>query len=117
MKVLCFSTSKGKIHDFNLFKKSKFHISNHIKLLADSGYQGICSYHKNSKIPIKASKNHKLSAEEKAYNRSLSKKRIYVEHINRCLKRFRILSSRYRNKRRDFRLRVALICGIYNFQN
>ncbi|MEE1282391.1 MAG: IS5/IS1182 family transposase, partial [Acutalibacteraceae bacterium] len=32
------------------------------------------------------------------------------------IKRFKILSSRYRNKRRRFALRVSLICGIYNFQ-
>ncbi len=116
-KVICFSISKGKIHDFNLFKKSRLPILKQIKLLADSGYQGICKYHKNSETPLKASKNHKLSASEKAYNRSISKKRIYIEHINRYLKRFRILSSRYRNKRRNFGLRISLICGIYNFQS
>lgn len=92
-------------------------LPNTIKLLADSGYQGICKIHKNSQTPIKATKNHKLSSEEKAYNKSISKKRIYIEHINRYIKRFRILSSRYRNKRKKFGLRVALICGIYNFQN
>ena len=54
---------------------------------------------------------------EKAYNRNVSKRRIYVEHINRYIKRFKILSSCYRNKIRYFGLRIALICGIYNFQN
>lgn len=67
-------------------------------------------------LHLKASKKHKLSMEEKQYNHTISKKRIYVEHVNRYLKRFRILSSRYRNKRRSFGLRVSLICGIYNFQ-
>ena len=52
--------------------------------------------HKNSTLPVKASKKHKLTAEEKAYNRMISKRRIYIEHINRYIKRFRILSSRYR---------------------
>ena len=55
--------------------------------------------------------------EEKQYNHTISKKRIYVEHVNRYLKIFRLLSSRYRNKRRSFALRVFLICGIYNFQH
>jgi len=116
MKVICFDISKGKTHDFNLFKKSKLKFFNTTKIIADSGYQGICSLHKNSEIPIKSSKNHKLSAEEKLYNRCVSKKRIYIEHINRYIKRFKILSSRYRNKRRKSGLRVSLICGIYNFQ-
>lgn len=117
MKVICLSISSGKIHDFNLFKQSKLFMPKQIKILADSGYQGICNYHSNSETPIKSSKKHKLSKEEKAYNHNLSKRRIYVEHINRYLKRFRILSSRYRNKRRRFGLRCSLICGIYNFQN
>lgn len=117
LKVICFSVSKGRTHDFNLFKNSRLPILKHAKILADSGYQGITKYHKNSETPIKASKKHKLSMEEKQYNHTISKKRIYVEHVNRYLKRFRILSSRYRNKRRSFGLRVSLICGIYNFQH
>ncbi|HEY9907692.1 MAG TPA: IS5/IS1182 family transposase, partial [Thermosynechococcaceae cyanobacterium] len=35
---------------------------------------------------------------------------------NRCLKIFRILSERYRNRRRRFGLRFNLIAGIYNFE-
>ena len=80
MKVICFSVSKGKVHDFNLFKNSRLPILKNAKILADSGYQGIVKYHKNSETPIKASKKHKLSKEEKAYNHSISKKRIYIEH-------------------------------------
>ena len=34
-----------------------------------------------------------------------------IEYINRCPKRFRILPSRYRNKRRKFAQRTALIAG------
>lgn len=116
MSIICIFIADGKNHDFNMFKNSKFKFAEFIKILADSGFQGICDYHKNSLIPFKSSKNHKLSSDEKAFNKALSKKRIYIEHINRYIKRFRILSSRYRNKRKKFALRVSLICGIYNFQ-
>ena len=116
MKILCIYISTGKTHDFQLFKNSHLTIPEYIKLLADSGYQGICHYHQNSEIPIKSSKKHPLSEEEKQYNHELSKRRIYIEHINCFLKRFRILSSKYRNRRKRFALRVSLICGIYNFQ-
>ncbi|MGN0470346.1 MAG: transposase [Acutalibacteraceae bacterium] len=57
LKVICFSVSKGKTYDFNLFKNSRLPILKHAKILADSGYQGINKYHKNSETPIKASKN------------------------------------------------------------
>ena len=115
--ILCISISKGKVHDFFLFKRSKVHFLPHINILADKGYQGISKLHSNSTTPIKASKNHKLSNDEKLFNSNLSKKRIHIEHINRYIKRFRILSGRYRNKRKKFGLRASLICGIYNFQH
>lgn len=117
MDVICIAVSTGKKHDFKLFKDSKLHFQNETELIVDKGYQGIFKLHNNSKIPFKAAKNHKLTKEEKSFNSEISKKRIYIEHINRYIKRFRILSSRCRNKRKKFGLRAALICGIYNFQH
>jgi hypothetical protein len=46
-------------------------ISNSIPLDADLGYLGIEDYHSNSFIPIKSSKNHQLTEDEKAYNKEL----------------------------------------------
>ncbi len=117
MDVICIAVSTGKKHDFNLFKDSKLHFFNHTEIIADKGYQGISKCHINSTVPIKKSKKHKLTSEEKPFNSNVSKRRIYIEHINRYLKRFRIMSSRYRNKRRKFGLRASLLCGIYNFQH
>ena len=114
--IICCAFAPGSVHDFELFKQSELPSSDLIKIVADSGYQGINKYFKCSLIPVKASKKHPLTPEEKQYNRELAQTRIYVEHTNRYLKRFRILSSRYRNKLRDFDKRVSLIAGIYNFQ-
>ena len=94
----------------------KLPLQQETQILADKGYQGIQKIHANSLIPIKATKTHKLTHEEKAFNSALSKRRILVEHVNRYLKRFRILSSRYRNKQKRFGLRFSLIAGFYNFQ-
>lgn len=116
LKILCISFSEGKKHDFKLFKDSALHFSKDILILADTGYLGITKIHTNSQIPKKSSKKHRLTLDEKAYNSAISKRRIYIEHINRYIKRFKILSSCYRNKRKRFTLRVSLICGIYNFQ-
>jgi hypothetical protein len=44
----------------------------------------------------------------------LARKRIVIEHIFRKLKVFRILSERYRNRRKRFALRFNLIAAIYN---
>ena len=117
LDVLCIFVGKGSQHDFRIFQNSKVHILSRIWAYTDKAYQGLTKLHGSSLIPIKATKNHKLSPEEKKYNSIISKLRIYIEHINRYIKRFRILSSRYRNRRKRFGLRVSLICGIYNFQH
>lgn len=115
--ILSIAFSKGKTHDFKLFKDSLSGIREDILIIADKGYTGIFDIHFNSLIPIKETKNHKLTDTERAFNSALSKRRIFIEHINQYIKRFRILSSRYRNKRRRFVLRSSLICAIYNFQH
>jgi hypothetical protein len=38
---LCTAHSKGKEHDFKLFKRSQTHLAPTIKCLGDKGYQGI----------------------------------------------------------------------------
>jgi len=55
-----------------------------------------------------------LSSVEKQYNQELAKQRIFVEHVIRCLKVFRILAQPYRNRRRRFGLRFNLIAALYN---
>ncbi|MBI2759205.1 MAG: hypothetical protein HYX49_11075 [Chloroflexi bacterium] len=46
----------------------------------------------------------------------MAHKRILIEHVFRKLKVFRILSERYRNRRKKFTLRFNLIAAIYNLQ-
>ena len=84
--------------------------------VGDSGFQGMVGLHKNSRTPKKRSKGRRLSQQEKAANRELARERIVVEHIIGCLKVFRILSERYRNRRRRFGLRFNLIAAIYNYE-
>ena len=82
--------------------------------LADAGYQGLTELHANSQTPKKKSKHHPLTPEQKSANRDLARQRIFVEHVIRKIKIFRILSERYRNRRRRFGLRFNLIASLYN---
>jgi hypothetical protein len=115
-EIICTAFSNGKMHDFNLFKKSKIGMKKELELLADKGYQGIKKSHANSRTPLKKTKKKKLTKSEKVLNRELAKSRIIIENIHRSLKIFRILSGRYRNRRRRFGLRFNLIAGIYNYE-
>ena len=113
-KILCVATSLGKTHDFALFKSSRLAVAPHIKLLADTGYQGVDRLHPNSQTPHKKSQHHPLTPQQKQHNQELASRRVAVEHALRFLKRFRILSSTYRNRRKRFALRLNLIAAIAN---
>jgi IS5 family transposase len=115
-EIICVAVREGKVHDFRIWKESQIGIVKKIELLADKGYQGVGKIHDNSRTPIKKPKGKSLSEEQKKFNQQLAKERIVVEHVHRKLKIFRILSSRYRNRRRRFGLRLNLIAGIYNYE-
>lgn len=57
-----------------------------------------------------------LNREDKKSNQELAKVRVVGEHVNRKLKIFKILSDRYRNRRKRFALRFNLIAGLYNYE-
>ena len=112
LRILSVSFSHGSVHDFRLFCRSRVHFSKDVLLIADKGYIGMDKIHGNSLVPKKSTKKHKLTKEDKKYNSIISRRRIYIEHVNRHIK----MSTRYRNKRRKFALRFSLICAIYNFE-
>ena len=87
-----------------------------ILLVGDKGFQGIIDLHANSIIPFKKPRKSELTDEKKRFNSKLSKFRIFIEHVNRRIKRFKILQYRYRNKQQKHLLRISLICGIYNYE-
>ena len=115
-RIVATAYAPGRVHDFTLFKSSRVEFSLETLCLADSGYQGLQRLHKTSRLPKKKSKHHPLTKEEKDGNRDLSRKRILVEHVIGRLKVFRLLSGRYRNRRKRFGLRFTLIAAIYNLE-
>ena len=115
-KIICIYEGKGAIHDFELYRQSGIHMNKFILLVGDKGFQGIVDIHGNSITPFKKPRKGNLTEEQKQFNSKLSKFRIFIEHVNRRIKRFKILQMRYRNKQRKHLLRVSLICGIYNHE-
>lgn len=115
-EIICTFFGQGGSHDFKIFKLSKLKIRKELICLGDKGYQGIKKYHNKSLTPKKKPKNSRLSQKDKRQNQQLARQRIIIEHINRKLKIFRILSEKYRNRRRRFGLRFNLIAGLYNYE-
>ena len=115
-KILCVAQAAGRRHDFRLFKQSQTAIHPTIIAQVDTGYQGLQKIHPNTEIPKKRSKKNPLTKQDKQENNRISASRVLVENIIRCIKIFRILAEKYRNRRKRYALRLNLIAGIYNFQ-
>lgn len=107
---------KGKTHDYKLFQKSAVKLGKDVKLRVDLGYWGLQNCSEKVILPLKNSKLHQLSKAEKQLNRALARMRVKVENLIRRLKIFRILSERYRHRRKRFGLRFNLIAGLHNYE-
>ena len=106
------------MHDFKLYEISIGEkVLECIEVGGDLGYVGILKFHRNSCLHKKKPKGGVLTFEEKVENRRLARIRILIEHLNAKIKVFKIVVNRYRNRRKRFGLRVALICGVINFEN
>lgn len=115
-QVICTNFANGRKHDFRLFKESKMLIHHKVKVITDTGYQGIQKMHNNSELPKKRNKKNPLTKNDKTNNRRLAIERVLNENVISMLKRFKIISDKYRNRRKRFGLRFNLIAGIYNFE-
>jgi transposase len=102
-------------HDFKLFKKSRLPIREETIVCVDTGYLGLANLHKNIEMPKKKTKLNPLTKDDKLANKEKSSKRIPVEHINAKIKAFKIVATKYRNRRKRFGLRFNLICALINF--
>ena len=115
-QILCIACGRGRVHDFRLLKESKVRLLSAIECLADKGYQGLHRWHGCCRTPHKKPSKARLTSQQRQYNRQLARARVVIEHINRCLKIFRLVAGPYRNRRKRFALRLNLIAGLYNFE-
>ena len=72
LEILSLCTSRGAVHDFELFKRNLDQIPTGA-FIADKGYQGNLSVYPNSLLPLKA-KRCKLDPELKIYNQEINKR-------------------------------------------
>ena len=77
-QILSSCSSRGAVHDFELFKRNLNQIPSGAFVLADKGYQGIYTLYPNSLLPLKAKIRCKLDPELKNYNHEIHKRRIGI---------------------------------------
>lgn len=89
-----------------------------VQVNLDRGYEGAEKRYPNNTIykPKRAQRNHPLTLFEKLYNHIINKTRILVEHVIGRLKKFRIMSDLYRNRRSAHSGYFAVVAGLINFR-
>lgn len=105
---------EGSVHDFALFKRTFKTWRYRPYFIMDKGYEGIQHLPFKALIPFKKPKGRPLAPEQTHFNREVNRRRIPIEHAFAALKTFKILSTRYRNRRQRLMLRFNLIVGFYN---
>jgi hypothetical protein len=113
-------TVEGKQHDYNILKKGKMpdNIPDHVRVWLDNGFQGVKKKYPHLKVrmPKKKPKGGELTAAQKERNKTISRRRITVEHAIGGVKRFGIVHDVFRNVRKGFDDKVMLVCaGLWNY--
>lgn len=115
-QILSTHLANGSVHDFKLFTRSMRSFTYRPYILADKGYQGLKGLGFSCLLPLKAKKREKLARELRPLNKEINKRRVCIEHLFGNLKRFKILSTTYRNRRSRLGLRFNLLAAIYNLE-
>ncbi len=114
-QIVSIQIERGRKNDLTIARKHVKELPTYPCVMADLAYKGFHQTKSKLLIPIKKTKNISLPKIAKQINKEISRRRIAIEHINCQLKHFRILTERYRNRRKRFGLRVNLITGILNW--
>jgi hypothetical protein len=110
----------GKVSDNTVLAGSGImhSIPEDVQVNLDRGYEGAEERYPNNNIykPKRAQRNHPLTLFEKLYNHIINQTRILVEHVIGWLKKFRIMSELYRNRRSAHADYLAVVAGLINFR-
>lgn len=98
----------GPTSDISMFREQQEKFSSAQKFKGDKGYVG----GENITTPKKKPRNKELTEAEKARNKIISGERIFVEHMIRVMRIFRIASERFRLNRDTYKNVILVICGL-----
>lgn len=111
-------TKSGRRHDKRIADKENIFggIPPDVTAWTDTGFQGAKKQHNNTVMPVKATKNHPLTLQQKENNRLISSIRVVSEHAIAGYKRFKAAADIYRNKLPNFDdLLTEVSIGLNNF--
>jgi hypothetical protein len=98
----------GPRSDSKLLEQTQAELPENIEFIGDKAYVG----RKNTTTPIKKPRGRELTQEQKDFNRKISQQRVYVEHLIRVVKIFRIAKELFRMRSRMYEVVLGCACGL-----
>lgn len=99
---------KGPRSDSKLFEQTQDELPKRLSFIGDKAYVG----RRNTTTPYKKPPKGELTQEQKEFNRYLSQKRVFVEHVIRVIKIFRIAKEEFRMRSRIYETAIGCVCGL-----
>ncbi len=99
---------RGPAADVNLLRKQQEGFSKNQTFEGDKAYIGA----ERTKTPYKKPPKKELTADQKDENRKRSQQRIYIEHLIRIIKIFRVASERFRLQPNSYQKVIRVIFGL-----
>jgi hypothetical protein len=99
---------KGPRSDSKLLEKTQQELPEDIKFIGDKAYVGRA----NTTTPKKKPPKGALTLEEKASNRHISQTRVFVEHVIRVVKIFRVAKEVFRMRSKMYEEVIGCVCGL-----
>lgn len=99
---------KGPRSDSNLLEQTQDELPEDLSLIGDKAYVG----RRNTTTPHKKPPKAALTQAQKDFNRALSQKRVFVEHVIRVIKIFRVAKELFRMRSRMYQTVIGGVCGL-----
>jgi hypothetical protein len=109
---------KGRKHDYDVYKNNHPITPVQVENVFDLGYFGVQNDFPTVKsvLPVRKKKNVVLSGEERTYKRKHSQLRMIVEHTICRIKKFGIMSGKFRNRLRKYDDISDIVSALLNFR-
>lgn len=99
---------KGPRSDSKLFEQTQAELPDTIPFIGDKAYIG----RTNTTTPMKKPPKGELTQAQKDYNKGVSQRRVYVEHLIRVIKIFRIAKEEFRMRALMYEMVIGCVCGL-----
>ena len=118
LRILFLSdTHEGRIHDKALADTTRYRLPPGSRLLQDLGFLAFTLDQVEVIMPTKKPRGGELTAEQKAANQVIARRRVRIEHVISSVKRCRVVKDTIRLFKEGVRdMLMEVCCALHNFR-